>query len=175
MALKIKRQDTPLDENKKRQRQIAVIAIFVAAALFFFGLQVGKNTSSNPTSNVSKEDKSSSEINFGSNSSNSSKSQVTNLGPSKFDYIVPTGFSKTKDGALKAAATYIEAWPQLISATDDQVIAAIEQVTTPNSTDLKASLAQSITSIRGTFSDSIVGQFYHQSVPLKTKIISLFD
>ena len=34
MAFKIKRRVTPLDENQKRQRQIAIIAIFLPVALF---------------------------------------------------------------------------------------------------------------------------------------------
>ena len=49
MAFKIKRRVTPLDENQKRQRQIAIIAIFLSVALFFIGFQIGKNNTNENT------------------------------------------------------------------------------------------------------------------------------
>lgn len=166
MALKIKRRVAPLDENQKRQRQIAIIAIFLTVALFFIGYQIGKNSASAEAKSTSKK---STKIDF---NASKSKTEVSDLGPSKFDFVIPTGFAKTEDGAKKAAATYIESWPQLLSSTDYDVVAAINYVTTSGSTDLRQALGQSIESGRLALSGAIAGGSYHQSVPLKLKVES---
>jgi hypothetical protein len=165
MALKIKRRLTPLDENQKRQRQIVVISVLVAVALFFGGYTIGKRNNPEPSNSVRANEN----ADF---SKKSQLSQVTSLGPSKFKYVIPTGFTKSKDGAVKAAVTYIESWPALLSAQDYDVANAINNITTPNSTDLKQQLAQNIQDIRTAFADAIAGQSYHQSVALKVKVNS---
>ncbi|MBP9115756.1 MAG: hypothetical protein KBF89_05365 [Acidimicrobiia bacterium] len=168
MAFKIKRRVTPLDENQKRQRQIAIIAIFLSVALFFIGFQIGKNNT-NENTTLAKQDKSSKSVEFGGKID---KSQITNTGPKNFSLVVPTGFSKSEDGAIKAGATYVESWPQLLFSTDFDTAAAINFVTTSESTELRKSLAATITSARESLSGAIANQAFHQSVPLKIKVNS---
>ena len=164
MALKIKRRVTPLDENQKRQRQITIICVFVAVALFFVGYSMGKRNDTKSTTATKAE-----KANF------SEKSKTVNnsgLGPKDSSLAVPTGFSKSKDGAIKAASTYIENWPALLSIQDVEVAKTIDFITAPNSTELRKQLAQNVLDIRTAFSGAIANQSYHQSVPLKVKVNS---
>lgn len=168
MAIKIKRRVAPLDEKQKRQRQVVIITVFVAVALFFVGFQMGKNTVSPDI----KVDAKQSEDNTFKLGSAKTGTQISNLGPKKFDLAIPTGFVRSEDGAKKAAATYIESWPQLLSSPDFDVATAIDYVTTSNSTELRLSLATTITDVRARFADAAADQYYHQSVPLKIKVNS---
>lgn len=164
MAIKIKRRRVPMDEKQKRQRQLAVVALFVAGALFFTGFSVGRNSESS-RSEISQKENSVLPI-------VRTKTESTSLGPKNFDLIIPTGFKKSEDGAKKAAAIYVESWAQMITSTDAQVITAINFVTNPEATQLRASLADTITTARVPLSDAIAGQIYHQSVPMKIKVNS---
>ena len=167
MAIKIKRQRVPLDEKQKRQRQMLIIGLFVAAALFFIGFSVGKNASSENEPLVAKDDS--------VLPSAKPRTEVTNLGPKNFDLIVPRGFKDSEDGAKKAAATYVESWAQLVFSPDEDVIVAINAVTNPDASELRASLADTITTSRSYLNGAIAGQAYHQSVPMKTKVVSYDD
>ena len=164
MVIKIKRRRVPLDEKQKRQRQLAIIALFVAAALFFLGFSIGKKNTE-PKTEAKTED----EISI---VRKPSRSQVTEVGPTNFDGIVPTGFDHSEEGAKKAAATYVEAWAQLILTSDAEVITAIDFITTPEANELRTSLANNITTARASLRDAIAGQIYHQSVPMKIKVES---
>lgn len=155
-----------MDENKKRRQQLVIIAITVVVAIFILAYQFGKNSID---VNKIAEKSSTDQVNF---SSNKTASQVSSLGPNNNDYIIPTGFDKSEQGAIKAAATYIQSWPELLEASDDDVIAALDFVTTANAEVLRKSLADTLISARANLSGSIANQYYHQSVPLKIHIIS---
>lgn len=166
MAIKIKRRRVPLDEKQKRQRQFAIVVIFLAAALFFLGFSVGKNSATDDKSTASK-----------ANNvipTTKPRTEISNVGPTNFDLIVPTGFKDSEAGAKKAAATYVQSWAQLVFSSDANVINAINYVTNPDAKELRAALANTIVTARTSLSKAIAGQAYHQSVPMKIKVES-FD
>lgn len=165
MATKIKRKRVPMDEKQKRRLQIAIVALCVAGALFFAGFSVGRNNESTRAAITAIEEQSVLPV-------SRTRTESTSLGPKNFDLIIPTGFKKSEDGAKKAAAIYVESWAQMITSTDAQVITAINFVTNPEATQLRASLADTITTARAPLSDAIAGQIYHQSVPMKIKVNS---
>ena len=140
MAIKIKRQRVPLDEKQKRQRQMLIIGLFVAAALFFIGFSVGKNASSDEGSTVKKE--------AVVLPSAKPRTEITEVGPKNFNLVIPTGFMKSEVGAKKAAATYVESWAQMVFSSDVDVINAINYVTNPEAKELRAALANTIVSAR---------------------------
>lgn len=168
MAIKIKRRRVPLDEKQKRQRQFTVIVLFLAAALFFAGFSLGKKSSSDDATNVTKKE---------DNVIPTAKprTESTELGPKNFDLIIPRGFKNSEDGAKKAAAIYVESWAQMVFSSDVYVIDAINNVTNPDAKELRAALANTIVQARASFGDAIAGQAYHQSVPMKVKVVSYDD
>lgn len=165
MAIKIKRRRVPLDEKHMRQRKIAIVAVFLFAAMFFIGFSIGRSVSSDD----SKSKKVAEETIL---PKAKVRSESTSVGPKNFDLIIPTGFSQSEDGAKKAAATYVESWAQLVFSNDGSVIQAIDYVTNPTADDLRVSLSDSITKARSYISDAVAGQAYHQSVPMKIKVQS---
>lgn len=167
MAIKIKRRRIPLDEKQRRRRQTAIIALFIGAALFFAGFSLGKPSETDTTKTETKAE---SAIPV-----EQSKTEVTGVGPRNFDLIVPTGYDKSEAGAIKAGATYVESWAQLVLSSDAEVIAAINEVTTPSADSLRLGMSESITKARAAVSDSAAGQVYHQSVPMKIKVESYDD